>query len=100
MRMKFWILLILALALGLLIGWIDTRPTWDDTGVTIAAIIAVTALLGFAMPERAWVWAIAVGGMISLLNIALNSKYDALLALLAAFIGSYAGAYGRRISGK
>ena len=94
--MKFWVLLTLALAFGLLIGWVDTRPTWDDNGVTAAAIIGITALLGTAMPNHAWVWALAVGSCISVLNIALNGNYGALLSLLVAFVGSYVGVFVRK----
>jgi len=93
----FWGLVGVALSLGLLIAWVDTRPTWDDTGITAAAIFAVTALLGAALPERAWVWGLAVGGWIPVLGVALYHNYEAILALVVAFIGSYTGAYGRKV---
>ena len=99
MELKFWFLLILALTLGLLIGWVDTRPTWDDTGVTAAAIIAIAVLFGVAMPNHAWVWALAIGSGISVLNIALNGNYEALLSLLVAFVGSYIGVFVRKAIG-
>jgi hypothetical protein len=96
MKMKFWFLSIIALVFGLLIGWVDTRPTWDDAGITATAIFLVTATLGAAMPSRAWVWALAVGGCILLLNVLLNGNYGAGLALVIAFIGSYAGVMVRK----
>jgi hypothetical protein len=99
MQLKFWLFLILAVMLGLIIGWVDSRPTWDDTGVTAAAIFLVTASLGAAIPSRAWVWALAVGGCILILNIALNGNYGAILALIVAFIGAYAGAAVRKAFG-
>jgi uncharacterized membrane protein YjjB (DUF3815 family) len=95
--MKFWILLILSAILGSLIAWIDTRPTWDDTGITAATIIIVTVILGTVMPRRAWIWALAVGIWIPVFNIILNNNYGSLLALIAAFIGSYAGVFIRKI---
>jgi hypothetical protein len=95
--MKFWILLILSAILGSLIAWIDTRPTWDDTGITAATIIIVTAILGAVMPRRAWIWALAVGIWIPVFNIVSNNNYGSILALIVAFIGSYAGVFIRKI---
>lgn len=89
-------LLVVALLLGRLITWVDTRPAWDDTGVTAGAIFIVTALLGAALPNRAWVWALAVGAWIPVLGAAWHNNYGAVLALVVAFIGAYLGAYGRK----
>jgi hypothetical protein len=92
----FWILLVVGLSLGILITWVDSRPTWDDTGITAAAVLFVTAALGMAMPERAWLWALAVGGWIPVLGIALHNNYGGVLALVIAFAGAYLGALGRK----
>ena len=45
-------LLALALGLGGLLTYVDTRPTWDDTGVTAAALLVTAALLGCLVPAR------------------------------------------------
>jgi len=92
----FWVLLVIALALGLLITWVDSRPTWDDTGISAGAILLVTAALGLAMPERAWLWALAVGGWIPLMGIFVTHNYGSILALVVAFIGAYLGALARK----
>jgi hypothetical protein len=98
MKLKFSLLFIIAFAFGLLIGWVDTRPTWDDAGITAAAIIIVTAPLGAIMPSRAWVWALTVGGCVLLLNTVLAGVNNrVMLALLISFIGAYAGVLIRRI---
>lgn len=94
--LRFWVLLILAVVVGVLIGWVDTRPTWDDAGVTAAAILSVTAILGAAAPKRAWVWALAVGGSIVLLNVVLHSSFGSVVALVFAFVGAFAGAFARK----
>lgn len=96
MKPKFWILLAAAIGLGLLITWVDSRPHWDDTGITAAAVLFVAALFGMAMPERAWVWALAVGGWIPLQAVILTHNYAAFLALVIAFIGAYLGAFARK----
>jgi hypothetical protein len=88
---KPWFLFLLALAAGLSIGWVDTRPTWDDAGITAGAILVTTAVFGVAMPKRAWLWALAVGGGIAGLNVILNGNVVALISFLFSFAGSYAG---------
>jgi len=95
--MRLWLLFLLALAVGLLIGWVDTRPTWDDAGITAAAILVTTAAFGAAMPKRAWLWALAVGSGIAALNIAQAGNFAALVAFVFAFAGSYAGVLVRNI---
>ena len=98
--MKFWILLLLALGLGLSIGWADTRPTWDDAGITVGAILCFAAVFGVIMPERAWVWALAISSGTSLLSIALLGNYGGLMPLIVAFLGSYSGAFFRKFIAK
>lgn len=99
MKLKFLLLLIIALGCGIFIGWVDTRPTWDDAGITATAIFLVTATLGEIMPARAWLWALVVGGCVLLLNIVLGSNYGAVLALVIAFIGAYSGVLIRKAFG-
>jgi hypothetical protein len=90
------VLLVVALTLGGLIGYVDSRPNWDDTGVTVAAILVCCGLLGAAGPSRPWLWALAVGFWIPLLGITRSGNYGSLLALPFAFAGAYAGMALRR----
>jgi hypothetical protein len=94
---KFWTLFIIAIGLGVSIGWIDSRPTWDDAGITVGMVLAVTAILGFVMPGRAWVWALAVGVWVPLWSILLNNSHAPAVALIVAFIGAYIGALLRKL---
>ena len=91
------ILLAIALAVGGLIAYIDSRPNWDDTGVTAAAIFLVCGVLGAAGPSRPWLWALAVGLWVPVLGITMTRNYGSLLALAFAFAGAYAGMAIRRI---
>jgi hypothetical protein len=95
-RAGFWSLLALAIVLGLLIAWVDSRPTWDDTGITIGTILILTGLLGLAIPKYAWLWALAVGLWIPLIEIPPHWVFAPLVALAVAFVGAYLGAFGRR----
>lgn len=90
------LLFVAALACGAGIAYVDSRPTWDDTGVTAAAVLAVSGLLGLASPRRAWLWALAVGAWVPAWGIANSGNYGSLLALAFAFAGAYAGAGVRK----
>jgi hypothetical protein len=96
-RWKLWGLLGTALILGLLIAWVDSRPTWDDSGITAGAVLLVTALFGLALPQRAWLWALAVGSWIPAFGILVHRNYGTALALVVAFGGAYAGALLRKL---
>lgn len=85
------VLLAVALALGGLVTYVDGRPTWDDTGVTVAALLVFSGVLGFLGPNRPWLWALALGVWIPLLGVARTQNYWAMLALVVAFVGAYGG---------
>jgi hypothetical protein len=97
MKYKFQILLAAAIVIGVSIGWIDSRPNWDDTGISVIMVLVVSALFGFTMPSRAWVWAIAVGIWIPLFNVVLSNNYGSIIALAIAFAGSFIGAFIRKL---
>ena len=88
-------LLALAVGLGLLIAWVDSRPTWDDAGITAGAIFLTAALCSALRPSLAWLWALAVGIWVPLWGIIGHHNYGSLLALFAASLGAGAGALGR-----
>src|SRR5258708_25684584 len=90
-------LFIAALIAGLAITWVDSRPSWDDTGMTALFILVATFILGALLPRQAWLSALAVGAWIPLLGVIRAGNYGAVLALVFAFAGAYAGAFGRRL---
>jgi hypothetical protein len=94
-----WLLLLGALTLGLALALVDASPGWDDTGVSAAAVLVVAAAFGAARPARAWLWALAVGLWIPALGIVLRGDPAALLALVPAVAGAFAGAGARRLLG-
>jgi hypothetical protein len=98
-RYLFWILLVIALGFGFFITWVDSRPTWDDTGITAGAIVLTTGLLGLAMPRYAWLWALAVGLWIPGIGLLLHHDPTALLILIIPFAGAYVGALGNKLLG-
>ena len=87
-----------AIVCGLLLSYVDSRPTWDDTGITAGVVLLLCGLLGLLAPRRPWMWALAVGSWIPLLEIVSTHTYTSLLALLIAFVGAYAGMGVRRLA--
>jgi hypothetical protein len=80
---------ILALVAGLAIAWVDTRPTWDDTGVTAVAI-AIAAGLAAVLGSRPWLAAALVAGPLLVAGLA-HGNTGVLLAIPFALAGAYAG---------
>ena len=90
-KIKFWLLLIIAIVLGMLIGFIDSRPHWDDTDITVGMILIASAVLGFVRPQRVWIWALSVGIWIPIWERVQNNNCSSFIALPIAFVGAYIG---------
>ncbi len=88
--------LVVAVAMGGLIAFVDSRPDWDDTGVTAFAVLISSGVLGFLGPKRPWLWALAIGLWIPLLGIIREQNFGTLIALVLAFVGAYVGMAIRR----
>ena len=87
-RGSLLVLLAAAVLIGLLIAWIDSRPNWDDTGITAGMILLATAVFGALVPQRAWLFALAVGVWIPLAGIIQQHNYGSIPVLGIAFIGA------------
>ena len=90
------LVLLCGVAAGIALGYIDSRPGWDDTGVMAGTLLLVTFLLGALAPHRPWAIALAVGIWIPLFGILASRNYGSLLALAFALAGAYAGSLLRR----
>ena len=55
------LLLMFAVGCGSVIAYIDSRPNWDDTGITAMAILLTSGAFAFAAPIRWWLWASGSG---------------------------------------
>ena len=91
MRRRDLFTLLVALILGALIAWVDSRPTWDDSGITAGVLLLVCAGFGAIRPRFAWLWAFAVGAWIPLAGIVIAHNYGSIIALGIALIGAYLG---------
>ncbi len=92
------VLLSIALGLGFLIAWVDSRPNWDDAGITAGVLVLTAAVFGALGPTKPWLWGLAVGAWIPLLGIGHGSP-GSLLALAAGLFGAYLGALLRKALG-
>jgi hypothetical protein len=76
---------------------VDLSPGWDDSGVSAGAPLMAAARFGAARRSRAWLWALAFGLWVPVLNLAVGGNAAALVALVPAFVGAFAGAGARRL---
>jgi hypothetical protein len=84
-------MLFIATLLGLGIAFVDSRPTWDDTGITAGAIALVSCVLAAVSPSRPWLVALSVGAWVPLFGLLTAANWGCLLALAFAFGGAYVG---------
>jgi hypothetical protein len=94
-------LLAAAAVVGALIAFVNSRPTWDDAGITALAMFLAAQVFGLISPRRPWLWAIAVGIWIPALAVVRTSSVGSLTMLVVlAFplLGAYLGSAIRRAS--
>jgi hypothetical protein len=98
------VMLSAAVLLGIAIAWVDSRPTWDDTGVTAFSMLLSGVVFGLIRPERPWQWALGIGIWICLHQIlhhpTLGSLAGSLVILAFPMAGAYLGAFCRRAFSK
>lgn len=82
---------VIGLAVGLGIGYVDSRPTWDDTGITAGAVFLAAAVLAAARPSVAWLTGLAVGVPILAMNVLLHANYGSVIAVAIGLVGSVVG---------
>ena len=92
------ILLALAILTGLLIAFVDSRPTWDDTGITAGAMLLSSGLFTLLGYRRPWLIALAIGLWTPLYETYLSHNFRLpgailfpLVVIFIPTIGAYAG---------
>jgi hypothetical protein len=91
--------LTIAAVAGLVIGFIDSRPGWDDTAIT-AVLLAFAAGLVTTLDPRRWLlWTAIVGGPIVLLEVPSTGSPAPIAALVFAGVGAVAGWLATRTTG-
>ena len=85
------ILLAAAVLAGLFSAYVDSRPTWDDTGILAGGLLMTSGLLTLLGHRKPWLIALAVGIWIPLHDIYLSHDFRMLLVLLFPVVGAYGG---------
>lgn len=80
-----------ACVIGLVIAWFDSRPGWDDAGITALIVLGASFLVSVWSKQKPWLFALAVGVWIPAYGIAISGNLGSILALLPAFIGAFVG---------
>lgn len=81
----------LALAIGTAIGYVDSRPTWDDTGVTAATLLLTSAALSAARPRSAWVVGILLALPLVLFHLLHAEGFGSVIAMALPPVGAAIG---------
>jgi hypothetical protein len=102
-RLSDTALLLLAIALGLAIAWVDSRPHWDDSGITAGMLLLTAGVLGLIGPRRPWLWALGIGVWIPLHQViqapTMGNVLGGLVILAFPMAGAFAGMAMRRMAG-
>ena len=88
---------LVALLVGSCIAYVDSRATWDDAGVTAAALLAAAGLIGFARPRAWWLVGLASGVPVLAFNVAIYGKFGSAIAIAFSLVGAAVGASMRRM---
>lgn len=85
-----------AVGLGLVIAYMDSRPGFDATAITVGSLAGTAAVAAYLSRRRPWLWALATGIWVPLFEIRDASMLAPLVALVFAGAGAIAGWYAAR----
>ena len=83
-------LVMLSTAIGLVIAYVDSQPTWDDTGITATMLLLTSALVSGVSARRPWLWAILIGAWIPIFEVS-SAGWAGLIALGVTALGATVG---------
>ena len=87
---------VLALAAGVLIALVDSRPGWDSTGITAGALLLGAGAAAFEAGDRPWLWALLIGLPTPIIEAIGSGNAGSILALGFASAGAAIGWLLRR----
>jgi hypothetical protein len=90
---------VVGLVLGAGIGYVDSRPTWDDAGITAGALFLCAGVLSMMAPRSGWLVGLAVGLPVLLFNVVLHANYGSAAAVVVALVGAGVGSFVGRSLG-
>jgi hypothetical protein len=92
------LLALVAGVIGLTLGYLDSQPSWDDSGITAALLLLSSAMAAGISGRRPWLWALLTGSWIPLFEVWGTAGLASLAALGVAMIWAFGGYLLVRIS--
>jgi hypothetical protein len=89
--MKQKLLLVAAVIFGLFVAYVDSRPNWNDTGITVFALLIGSGIIGLLAENRPWLYALAIGLWLPLWYIVTTHDLSMIIILAFPIIGVYVG---------
>jgi len=93
------LLALVAGVIGLTLGYLDSRPSWDDSGITAALLLLTSALVAALSGRRPWLWALLIGIWIPLFEVRGAAGLASLAALALSALGAFGAYLLARVSG-
>ncbi|MES2304564.1 MAG: hypothetical protein V4558_03615 [Gemmatimonadota bacterium] len=90
-KLPVWLGVACAIAAGSVIGHFDSQPTWDDTGVTVGAVLLSSLVLAAMQPRWAWLIGLGVGVPVLVMNVMATGSYASIAAVGFALLGAGIG---------
>ena len=81
----------IALVAGIAIGYMDSRPGFDDTGVTAAALVFAAAIASLIARRAPWLIAVVTGIWVAIFELSSIGSGGPVAALALAGIGASFG---------
>jgi len=85
------ILIVGATAVGIVIGYVDSQPTWDDTGITLSLLLLTSAMVAGLSGRWPLLWGLLIGAWIPILEFGGTAGPASLTGLGVAILGALAG---------
>lgn len=82
-----------AIGVGCAVGFVDSRPNWDDTGVTVGLLVLTALVLACIRPRVAWVSGLAVSVPVVLFNAITRGGFGSLVGVAISMVSAGIG-YG------
>jgi hypothetical protein len=80
-----------AMACGFAIGYVDSRTTWDDAGITAAAVATTAGLLSVLRPRVWWSIGLVAGLPVLVFNVSLHGNWGAAMAIVISVVAAAIG---------
>jgi hypothetical protein len=91
MRARELPLIVGAAVVGAAIAFVDSRPGWDDTGITVGLLVLAAGVVAGASGRRPWMWALLVGAWTPAVEVATGGSAASFAALGFAAVGALGG---------